>query len=177
MCYIEASLKLVGIISGSKMNKRQASAFLDVVPKGKEFYLVNGEKISSLREFRNVLHVIDDDLFRYHVNEHHNDFAKWILEVIKDTVLAQKIEFVRDKEKMISIVDKRVDDLLSVLEKEYHRKMREYSRETQKPEKHLHTENYYHKREERLKEKYSDLVVREFFYGMAAGIFITFLLL
>ena len=162
------------------MNKNQARAFLADVPKGKEFYLVNGEKLSNLKDFRNSLHLIDEQLFRYHVNEHHNDFYNWILEVVKDTILAHKLEHVIILEELRKVVDSRVDALLGVLEEEYNKKMKNYEKimpTPPKPTKNKHSDEYYIKKEEKMKVKFHDMVVKEFFYGMATGIFLAFILL
>jgi len=157
------------------MDKDQARAFLSDVPKGKEFYLVNGDKLSNLKDFRNALHLIDDTLFRYHVNEHHNDFQKWILEVVKDTVLSHKLDNVIDLEEARKIVDKRVDGLIGILEKEYEKKMKQY--EASSKTKNKHSDEYYKRKEERMKNRFHDMIVKEFFYGMATGIFLAFILL
>jgi hypothetical protein len=72
------------------------------------FYVCNGRKLNDLDDLLDELSTIDEDSFRYHVNEEKNDFASWIKEVIKDKVLANQVSKTKDKEKIISLVEKRI---------------------------------------------------------------------
>mgnify|MGYP001612170437 FL=1 len=48
---------------------------------------------------------MEDELFKKHVNEHKNDFAKWVHEVLKNEHLAQKLNNAKTKKEMIEILE------------------------------------------------------------------------
>lgn len=74
------------------------------------FYLSNGVQLWSLEDLMRELKEMDDSVFYHHVNDERNDFSNWILGEIKDKVLARQISKTKDKEKMIEIIDKRVNN-------------------------------------------------------------------
>lgn len=47
----------------------------------KSFYLIDGSKISSIKEFYEYLDSMEENVFRYHANEDKNDFSNWIKDV------------------------------------------------------------------------------------------------
>jgi hypothetical protein len=48
------------------------------VPKGQEFVLADGQKVSSLLELKIALKNMRHDVFDHHVNHSKNDFAQWM---------------------------------------------------------------------------------------------------
>ncbi len=61
--------------------------------------LDNGAMISSLKELKNVLPTVDEEIFAIHVNAEKNDIATWFEQLSK--TFAAKIKSVIDKEEMI----------------------------------------------------------------------------
>jgi hypothetical protein len=62
----------------------------DISPD-KYFILCDGKPIKSFKELADVLQLMSDDMFKYHVTETKNDFANWINDVFNDVELAKKI--------------------------------------------------------------------------------------
>ena len=73
------------------------------------FYLCNGESAGSLNELLEKLRFVDDACFLHHVNEERNDFANWIGDAVGDKVLSRRIGKLKDKEKIIAAIDKRIN--------------------------------------------------------------------
>ncbi len=69
-----------------------AHKFLSDVPEDKVFWLSNGNNLRNLKELRNALTGIPDEIFYRHVDANHNDFSNWIREVIGDKILANEIQ-------------------------------------------------------------------------------------
>ncbi|MFH1510692.1 MAG: DUF5752 family protein [Candidatus Woesearchaeota archaeon] len=84
----------------------------DCVPNA-SFWACNGSIIRNIYELCNTLKSMDEWNFRYHVNSDldKNDFAKWIREVLEYPELADQLYKVKDKEKYISIIEKRIRKL------------------------------------------------------------------
>ncbi len=55
----------------------------------------------NLAELHFHIKKIDEKSFKHHVNEHKNDFAKWIRDVLHYNEIADKIEKIRDKDGII----------------------------------------------------------------------------
>jgi len=73
------------------------------------FYFYNGDSAGSLDEFLDKLKSIDKDCFLHHVNEEKNDFSNWINDCVGDNALAKRIRRLKDKDKIISVVDRVVN--------------------------------------------------------------------
>ncbi len=74
-----------------------------------KFYFSNGESAESLEEFLEKLRVIDNECFLYHVNDERNDFTSWIRECVGDNILSNRVDKLKDKNKIINTIDKRVN--------------------------------------------------------------------
>ena len=59
----------------------------------------NGMMVSSLKELKNVLPKLNENIFESHVNEDKNEIAEWLSNLSKKE--AKKIESIRDKEEMV----------------------------------------------------------------------------
>lgn len=68
------------------------------------FYFNNGLIASNLRELYNILSIISDDVFYYHVNSEKNDFANWIRDVLKNYGLADKIYGLKTRSEILSVL-------------------------------------------------------------------------
>jgi hypothetical protein len=118
------------------------------VPKEHNFKLKNGREIKNLHGLSKHLSTIDEDTFSHHVNEEKNDFMNWVDDIINDPKLAKKIAKAANQEKMAKVVHKRVTEL----EKERR-----------------HHEN--------VLDSGIRWGVKEFSYGLIAGLFIGFVIL
>jgi hypothetical protein len=68
------------------------------------FVLSNGNKLRSMQELSDELMVMEDSVFNSHVNEHKNDFANWIEDVMNLKELSQNIRSAKNKEHMASLI-------------------------------------------------------------------------
>ncbi len=84
--------------------------FLDL-PKTHKFWLSSGKEINNLTELYRELVDMEKDVFQHHVTQHKNDFAKWVHDVLADTVLARRLSAARTKLEHTEIVKDRIDEL------------------------------------------------------------------
>ncbi len=75
------------------------------------FWLCDGQILKSMEDLSRALKSMNDDVFRYHVNEAKNDFANWIRNILKDQELANNMSKVRDRSRAASIVESRLSSL------------------------------------------------------------------
>ena len=75
------------------------------VPEDKRFWVCDGSVIKNIDELINTLRSMNDDIFRYHVNENKNDFYNWIRDVIGDRFLANQIKEAKDRAETAEIVE------------------------------------------------------------------------
>jgi|SRR3989344_557616 len=74
--------------------------FQDVSPD-QYFHFRNGMVAKNLGELIDILLIIDDATFTYHVNHHKNDIALWIMNALKDNDLAETLKRKHIKEDFI----------------------------------------------------------------------------
>ncbi len=84
---------------------------LENVPSQHSFKLKSGKEITNLYELALHLAAMDDDTFSHHVNGDKNDFRNWVLDIVRDEGLADKIANAKDRKKMANVVEKRVTHL------------------------------------------------------------------
>ena len=70
------------------------------------FYLNNGKKLKNIAELVENLKHMDQDLFSFHVNVQHNDFASWIRDVFGEKELARRIRHARFPASMLKSIEK-----------------------------------------------------------------------
>jgi hypothetical protein len=70
------------------------------------FYTANGTVISNLYDLSVFLNNADHSVFALHVNEHKNDFSKWIFDVLKKEDLALSLHNSMTREKYAHVVDR-----------------------------------------------------------------------
>jgi len=89
--------------------------FLSDCPPDKSFWTCNGTVVRNLYELKNTINALNDDGFKYHVNNDNNknDFAAWINNVIEDQELARRLAKVKDKNTYVGIIDKRIKQIES----------------------------------------------------------------
>ncbi|MFH2020624.1 MAG: Ig-like domain-containing protein [archaeon] len=69
-----------------------------------EFILNDGRHIKSILELLILLQDMQPDVFRCHINQDKNDFASWINDVFRETVLSMELRGVYNKEEMIALI-------------------------------------------------------------------------
>jgi len=69
---------------------------MEVTPD-KYFVMCDGRRIKNVKELADILQLINDDMFKYHVTDTKNDFSNWINDVFGEPELAKKIKTVRNR--------------------------------------------------------------------------------
>jgi hypothetical protein len=82
--------------SKRKSNQTKPSIARSVGPEN-YFFLADGRPLKNLLELADALEEMTDEIFQHHVNEHKNDFAKWVSEVFGDEELALKLGHTKTK--------------------------------------------------------------------------------
>jgi len=93
-----------------------ARALQDVHPEH-HFKVKDGSLVKNLHGLYSKLLIMDDATFGHHVTEGKNDFYAWILHIIRDEHLAEQLSHETDKDEMIKIIRKRLDQYHEVEEK------------------------------------------------------------
>jgi hypothetical protein len=83
----------------------------DIEPMWRAFWLHMHLVAKNLKEFGEGLATISDDVFAYHVSGQKNDLAKWVQEVVGDSVLAARLSAVSSQREAAEAVRDRVADL------------------------------------------------------------------
>lgn len=99
-------------------SKEKAAAILSHVSTHSSFQLHQGRELRSLRDLYDALGSMSPDIFQHHVSPIKNDFANWIQDILGDDRLAKKIMPVKDKEKVRSLIEERIQELNRILEKD-----------------------------------------------------------
>jgi hypothetical protein len=71
----------------------------------------NGSIVRSLYDLANELALMDEEVFRYHVNDAKNDFYEWVYHMVRDVHLAKVFSELKDRRLMLAAVEKRVRQL------------------------------------------------------------------
>jgi hypothetical protein len=88
------------------------------VPQDKVFWLHGGKAIKNILELAKELRQMSNETFAHYVNEQKNDFANWIQHCIKDQQLAILVKSTKNKERMTSIIERRIQELTQPQRKE-----------------------------------------------------------
>lgn len=90
----------------------KSKVFSDCNPEN-AFWACNGDILRNLYELLNHIKKTDEWTFKYHVNDDNqkNDFAKWVRDVFSDNKLADELESVKDKNRYIQILQRRIRQL------------------------------------------------------------------
>ena len=78
---------------------KKHTLYVEVTPE-KYFVMCDGRKIKSGKELADILQLINDDMFKYHVTETKNDFSNWINDVFGEQDLAKKMRTIRNRLEM-----------------------------------------------------------------------------
>ncbi|MBS3137399.1 hypothetical protein J4232_03125 [Candidatus Woesearchaeota archaeon] len=88
----------------------------DVAPEH-SFKTKAGKELRNLEELLHNLKDMDTKTFSHHVNEHKNDFEKWVKDVVKDEPLAGELTETKDQLEMERIVRNRIIELKEAIDK------------------------------------------------------------
>ncbi|MEM3374278.1 MAG: hypothetical protein QXE31_03580 [Candidatus Woesearchaeota archaeon] len=69
------------------------------------FWLCNGKTLKTIKELLNELKVMEESVFKYHVNDEKDDFANWLKDIFNEFELVDKLKGVKDKNKYIEIME------------------------------------------------------------------------
>lgn len=94
---VPASTPVKPVVPAPVIKKR--TLYVEVTPD-KFFVLCDGRKVKNAKELADILQLISDDMFKYHVTDTKNDFANWINDVFGEPELAKKIRTVRNRLEM-----------------------------------------------------------------------------
>ncbi len=97
----------------AKMERSVAQAMLGTVTEDKRFWCHNGQVYQNLEDLQVALAEMDEDAYRYHVNESKSDFSVWVRDVIGDHKLAHDLE----KSATPALAARRVTERVAFLQK------------------------------------------------------------
>ena len=80
-------------------------SFYEEVPVGKYFRSDDGVIAKNVFELLNLLGIMDEKVFKNHVNKNKNDFALWVRNIVGDKELAVKLSKAGSKKDMISLLE------------------------------------------------------------------------
>ena len=66
-------------------------------PEEYHFILQDGRKLRDMLELVDSLEHMNDDVFRHHVNEIHNDFSTWVKDIFNEHELADEMAKINNK--------------------------------------------------------------------------------
>jgi len=90
--------------------KTAKTLFLDL-PKEHKFWIKNGKEVNNLTELYKSLIEMDEAVYKHHANKKRDDFAKWVDNVLGDTILSRRLKASTTKVEHVEQVKKRIDEL------------------------------------------------------------------
>ncbi len=96
------------------MDEQVKECALKRCPEGKELWVFNGNIVKNLHDLVKSIKKQDDYTFRYHVNDENqkNDYAKWIIDVIGDRELGDRLlRASNDRGEFIETIKQRIREL------------------------------------------------------------------
>lgn len=91
--------------------QQEARKLLEPVPAENAFWCRDGRIMRDMRELGEALITMGDETFAYHCNPEKNDFRNWVRDVIRDGVLARRLELSVNKIEAASAVSSRIATL------------------------------------------------------------------
>ncbi|MFC1690562.1 hypothetical protein ACFL0W_00145 [Nanoarchaeota archaeon] len=101
----------------SDLTPDKAADLLGNVKKSRHFNVHMGASIGSLHQLIEALDVMSKDSFEHHINEHKNDFAKWIEHSVEDIVLAVDVKDLKNRDKIKKAIEERIAELEKIRSK------------------------------------------------------------
>lgn len=97
------------------LNSDEAHKFLSDIHDQRAFWVNNGPVIKNLDELKLALRKMDQKTFMHHLNKEKNDFAKWISDVVGDSILGNSIARAKSQKSAEKKVEFRIKQLRGVL--------------------------------------------------------------
>ena len=102
----KTKLEIIEILEKIPLNEESEKPNIYTVMNPKKyFWMENGVVIRNLYEMSDALKVMDDELFKKHVSENKNDFAKWIADVFKNEHLTEKLKNAKTRKEIVDILE------------------------------------------------------------------------
>jgi len=93
------------------LTKNEAIKYLSDVPSEQCFWVNNGPILKNMDELASTLPELNDEIFRYHVNNEKNDFSSWIKNSIGDQKLANELLSSKNKDSFLKKIKNRLNSL------------------------------------------------------------------
>ena len=74
-----------------RITKSIAEKRLDDVSQEAQFWCEDGRFLKNLKELKEALEQMTEEIYHYHVNETKSDFSDWVRDVIGDEKLARDL--------------------------------------------------------------------------------------
>jgi len=101
------------------ISKTKAKKILSNVDAKHNFILADGTHIKNVFELLNKLLSMDSSTYLHHVNDHKNDFANWVLHVLKDEDLYKELKRVKQRTVIYQKIKRRIHYLNSIPENKF----------------------------------------------------------
>jgi hypothetical protein len=75
------------------------------------FWVNNGPIIHDLKELEQSLLSMADATFAYHVNQHKNDFAKWVSEALNNSEVGKKLQRSKTKTAFLKVLQQTLKEV------------------------------------------------------------------
>jgi hypothetical protein len=98
----------------AKMLKEEARRYLADVPEDYVFRCHDSCIFKNVRELRDGLADMSDEIYTFHANSEKNDFSTWVKAIIKDETLAEDLRNARTKADSVRRVANRITVLSRV---------------------------------------------------------------
>ncbi len=95
----------------AKIQKEEARKYLVDVPEEYVFRCHDSCIFKNMRELRDGLANMDEEVYTYHANVEKNDFTNWVRDIIKDERLAADLQHAATKAEAAKLVGMRVTTL------------------------------------------------------------------
>ncbi len=73
--------KTISASRRGRKSKTKGKWYLEPVPEGKEFILINGGRLFTIKDLADELSIMDESTYYYHTGQGRNDFANWVRDV------------------------------------------------------------------------------------------------
>ncbi|MFH1506182.1 MAG: hypothetical protein ABIE94_04325 [archaeon] len=84
-----------------------------ILPGIKPLKLVTGEHVRSLRQLKEAVEKLDKETFQHHLD--HNDFYKWVKNILKEEVLAEKLRSKIVKREVLQVLREHEEDIKNTI--------------------------------------------------------------
>lgn len=91
--------------------KQKAKRLLADVPEEYVFKCCNGNILHNMKELKDELKTMSDEVYAFHANMEKNDFTNWVRDIIKDEGLAKNLQKSPSRAQAAKLVASRIDIL------------------------------------------------------------------